>query len=209
MIIAGATVTTPSLQLLMLLCLCFIFPLFSFVFFFCVCFLMLSLARKRNERIPNHPQMVQLSLFLSRDGGAPLSSGHQPPPTPTPRRRPLNPSEGKRRMDEAPAAAVPAPSHLAARRPPLSAPGLRGEGTAVVRRRAPEPRGLAEFLPARGVGSGGPGRRRRGRCKLHPPIREVKSSSRSPDGRGCSEGEHQEGGSDGSLTSCSLNLGAF
>lgn len=84
---------------------------------------MLSLEKKRNERIPNHTQMVQLSLFLSQDGGAP-------------------PSDGKRRLEEAPAAALPARTHLAARRLPRPAP----RGDATVRRRAPGPRGLAEFL---------------------------------------------------------------
>lgn len=64
---------------------------------------MLSLEKKRNERIPNHPQMVQLSLFLSQDGGAP-------------------PSDGKRRLEEAPAVALPARTHLAARRLPRPAP---------------------------------------------------------------------------------------
>lgn len=154
---------------------------------------MLSLERKRNERIPNHPQMVQLSLFLSQDGGAPLSPGSHPTP------------DGKRRLEEAPAAALLARTHLTARRLPRPAP----QGHATVRRRAPEPRGLAEFLSALGKRSRGEGCSRRDCSKLRPQtsqLREVKFSSPSPDGsqvRRC-EGEHHAGGGEGKAGSDAL-----
>lgn len=68
------------------------------------------------------------------------------------------PSEGKRRLQEAPAAALPAWTHprLCARPRARGGEG-GGDGDATARRRAPEPRGLPEFLLASGCGVGARG----------------------------------------------------
>lgn len=127
------------------------------------------------------------------------------------------PSEGKRRLQEAPAAALPAWTHprLCARPRARGGEGggRRGRNSAKAGAGAPGAPGVPFSL---GMRSGGEGRRRRAAANFvhhrHHQHPEVKLCSPSPGGRGVrrSEGEYQARGGEGKpRCGCSGNLGAF